>query len=102
MCLHNCVYFRQEIEDLISTSCTEQAGKFPFWMLWSGGAANIPRSHHCGLASLLACSGGLGEAGGPEHLQRAQEKALFPYAGQCPGHFTQTMCCHNQLGTPEE
>lgn len=102
MCLLNCVYFRQEIEDLISTSCTEQAGKFPFWMLWSDGAANIPRSHHCGLAFPLACRGGLGDAGGPEHLLRAQKEPLFPDAGQCPGHFTRPCVVTTSFGTPGE
>lgn len=42
MYLLSYVYFRQESEDLISTGCTEQAGKFPFWMLRPDGAAKHP------------------------------------------------------------
>lgn len=98
MCLLNCVYFRQEIEDLISTSCTEQAGKFPFWMLWSDGAACIPHSHHCGLASpwlaVVAWEmlGALGTSKGSEGAPILQMQASALVTSHRP--------CHNQLGTP--
>lgn len=61
---------------------------------------NVPRSHGRSSAFPLACSHGLGGAGAPEHLQRAQKEPIFPDAVQCPGHITQPMFRHGRHGLP--
>lgn len=63
---------------------------------------NVPCSHGHSSAFPLAWSHGLGGAGAPEHLQRAQKEPIFPDAVQCPGHITQPMFRHSQHGPPLE